>query len=261
MISLFHSIVLGIVEGATEFLPISSTGHLILVSKLLGLADSEFRTTFEVAIQLGAILAVLVVAWRRFLQWNIVKRIVVAFVPTAVIGFTLFRLIKEFLLQQPWIVVWALLIGGVLLLLFEQWHGKRQHVPHSLEQMSYRQAAVIGLVQAVAVIPGVSRSAATIVAGLAVGMERAVVVEFSFLLAVPTVLGATALDIAKTPTSVLHGHWNILITGALSAFVVAWLAIRFFLQFIRRHTFVPFGVYRIIVALLFLALFTTALRF
>ncbi len=261
MLSPFDAIILGIVEGITEFLPISSTGHLILASKLLKLADSEFQTTFEIAIQLGAILAVLVVAWRRFLQWNILKRIVVAFVPTAVIGFTLFRLIKEFLLQQPWIVIWALLIGGVLLILFEQWYGKRQHVPQSLEQMSYRQALLIGFAQSLAVVPGVSRSAATIVAGLAVGMERTAIVEFSFLLAVPTILAATALDIFKTPANVLHGNWNILIIGALAAFVVAWLAIRFFLQFVRKHTFVPFGVYRIAIALVFLVLLTTALRF
>lgn len=261
MISFFHAIILGIVEGATEFLPISSTGHMILASKILQIAKSDFVTTFEIAIQLGAILAVVVVSWRRFLQWEVLMRVVAAFIPTAIVGFILFKLIKDVLLQQPWIVVWALLIGGIALILFERWYRKQQPTTRELSTMSYRHALIIGLVQSLAVIPGVSRSGATIVAGLAVGMERAAIVEFSFLLAVPTILGATALDILKTPTSVLHGNWNVLIVGASAAFVVAWLAIRFFMRYIRRNTFVPFGIYRIAVALIFLVLFTTVLKF
>jgi undecaprenyl-diphosphatase len=259
-VNIFQAIILGIVEGLTEFFPISSTGHLILTSKLLKIADSDFVTTFEIAIQLGAILAVVVVSWRRFLQWNILKRIIVAFFPTAIIGFVLYKLVKEHLLQNPWIVVWSLLIGGVLLIVFERWYSTKTHGPQTLEQMSYRQAAFIGVVQALAVIPGVSRSAATIVAGLAAGLGRTAIVEFSFLLAVPTILGATALDVVKTSPDVLAGHWTALIIGTVTAFLVAWLAIRFFLRFVRTNTFVVFGVYRILVAIVFLVMFTTVLR-
>jgi undecaprenyl-diphosphatase len=250
--TILEAILLGVLEGATEFLPISSTGHLILARHLLGIAESPFTTSFLIAIQLGAIAAVVVSFWRSFLDIEVLKRLAAAFIPTAIVGFALYKLIKEFLLGSELTVVIALLVGGVALIIFEYFHTEREDGTDTLRAITYRQAFSIGLFQSVAVIPGVSRSAATIVGGLLLGLRRTAIVEFSFLLAVPTMLAATGYDLLKTYPTFSTGNIGTLAIGAVAAFAVALLAVRFLLNFIKTRTFTSFGIYRIVLALVFL---------
>ncbi len=250
--SFLHAFILGIVEGVTEFLPISSTGHLILAGKLLGTADSDFSKSFDIAIQLGAILSVVVLYWRSFLvKPEVLKRVAVAFLPTAAIGFVLYKLIKKFLMGNTAVVLWAMAIGGLILIVFERFHKEDAAAEDSVEKLPYPKAALIGVIQALAVIPGVSRSAATIVGGLSLGLKRKTIVEFSFLLAVPTMLAATALDLLKNAPSFSPDEFGALAVGGTTAFVTALLAIRFLMGYIRNHSFAAFGVYRIAAALAF----------
>lgn len=256
--NVIDTFILGLVEGVTEFLPISSTGHLILAGKVLGLPESEFLKTFDIAIQLGAILAVIVLYARSLLvNVEILKRVAAAFVPTAVIGFVLYKLIKKFLLANSGVVLWSLFLGGIFLVVFERVYRERNAARGDLARMSYRDAVLIGLFQSLAVVPGVSRSAATIVGGLILGMTRRAVVEFSFLLAVPTMLAATAWDLLKTSQDITLGprEWQMLGLGFVTAFAVAIVSIKFLLHFIQRHNFMSFGIYRICVAVLFWAVF------
>ncbi len=247
-----QAFLLSVVEGVSEFLPISSTGHLILASNLLQIQQSEFVKSFEIFIQLGAILAVVVLYWKTFFTnmegW---KRVIAAFIPTALIGFVLYKLIKQFLLGNTYVTVGALLIGGILLIVLELLYKKKEHHVDKIEQISYKNAVLIGIAQALAVIPGVSRSAATIISALFLGTKRKAAVEFSFLLAVPTMLAATTLDMAKSSFSFSPYEWSLMLVGFLGAFVTAIFAIRFLLQFIKLHTFIPFGIYRIVLAILF----------
>jgi undecaprenyl-diphosphatase len=247
-----HAIILSIIEGLTEFLPISSTGHLILGARVLGLDQDAFAKTFEIAIQLGAILAVVVLYWRRFLmEWATLKKIIVAFIPTAVVGLLLYKTIKDVFFENPAVVLWALLAGGVFLILFERWHKEADTDTADISAMTYKQSFLIGLAQSVAVIPGVSRAAATILGGLSLKLKRAVIVEFSFLLAVPTMAAATGLDLLKTAPDFAGREFALLAVGFIGSFVMAILAIKFMLRFIRQHKFTGFGIYRIILALVF----------
>ena len=250
--TIFESVLLGIVEGITEFLPISSTGHLLLASRLLELPQTEYLKTFEIAIQLGAILSVVVLYWRSFLDIEIVKRIGVALIPTLVIGFAFYGVVKNIFLESESIVLWALLLGGIALIAFELFHTEREDSPGTIAGISYVQSALIGVFQAIAIIPGVSRSAATIVGGLLLGVKRTAIVEFSFLLAVPTMLAATGYDVLKSASSFSGDQFLTLAVGFGTSFVVALLAIKWLLHFVRNHSFISFGVYRIAIALLFL---------
>jgi undecaprenyl-diphosphatase len=250
--NLLHVFVFGIVEGITEFLPISSTGHLMLTAKLLEIAQSEFVKSFEIAIQLGAILSVVVLYWSRLLAgWQIWKRLIIAFLPAALIGTVLYKLIKRFFLANLEVVLWSLFLGGLFLIVFELLHREKESAVDDLSDISYCQALVIGLFQSVAMIPGVSRAAATIIGGLVVGLKRKTIVEFSFLLAIPTMLAATALDLAKSAYIFKPEQFISLGVGFIASFVVAIIAIKFLLAFIKRHSFISFGVYRIAVALVF----------
>lgn len=244
-----HAIILGIVEGITEFLPISSTGHMILVGKLLGLQQTEFVKSFEIIIQLGAILAVVLMYWRRFLELETLKKLLTAFIPTAVLGLVFYGIVKTYLLESATLVLWSLLIGGIILILFEKF------MPHpstdESQELTYKQSFLVGLFQAIAMIPGVSRSAATIIGGLTLGISRAKIVEFSFLLAVPTMLSATVLDLSKSYSAFNAGDLPVLAMGFVVAFLVAWASIKYFLQYVRKHDFVLFGIYRIILAIIF----------
>lgn len=248
--NILAAFILGVVEGITEFLPISSTGHLILTSHVLGLESTEFLKSFEVIIQLGAIGAVISLYWRKLLtNWETMKRIIVGFVPTAILGLLFYKAIKQFLGSTE-VVLWALGIGGLLLILFEKMH----HEPvdeGSVEQISYKQAFLIGIFQACAFIPGVSRAAATIIGGLALGLRRTIAVEFSFLLSAPTMLAASVLDIYKNGGQFETNQLLSLGVGFITAFIVALFAIKFLLRFIKTHTFVPFGIYRIVLAIIF----------
>ena len=250
---LLNAIILGVVEGLTEFLPVSSTGHLILASRLLGLEQTDFLKSFEIAIQLGAILAVVVLYWRSLLfDISVLKRVLAAFLPTAIVGFVFYKLIKKFLIGNSQVVVWSLLLGGIGLIIFELVHKEKKEALDKLESISYRNAFLIGLFQSCAVIPGVSRSAATIIGGLLLGLNRKTIVEFSFLLAVPTMLAATLLDLLKSAGSFSPGQLMFLPIGFLTSFVVAIGSIKFFLHFIKTHNFIPFGIYRISAAIIFL---------
>ncbi len=249
--TIFDAAILGIVEGLSEFLPISSTGHLILANHLLQLSETAFIKSFDIAIQCGAILAVVVWYWRSFLNIEILKRLVVGFIPTGVIGLALYSIVKTYLLGNELVVLASLALGGVALIMFEYLHTESQSATSSLTDISYRQAFGIGLFQAVAIIPGVSRSASTIVGGLLLGLRRATIVEFSFLLAVPTMGAATALDLLKNYSTFSASDAGVLVVGFIAAFIVALGVIRFFLEYVRTRTFIPFGIYRIIIAALF----------
>ena len=249
--SYFAAIILGIVEGVTEFLPISSTGHLIITERLLALPTSDYLTSFSIIIQLGAILAVLTVYGKRLLtSWELMKRIAVAFVPTVLIGLAFYGVVKQ-LLGSPSVVLWALGIGGVLLIVFEKWYHEPADAHENLASIPYRTAALLGVAQSVALIPGVSRAATTIVGGLMLGLSRRAIVEFSFLLAIPTMAAASALDLYKNAGSFSAGQWDTLAIGFIVSWLVALLAIHWLLRYIRSHDFTLFGVYRIVAAIVF----------
>ncbi|MFA5261175.1 MAG: undecaprenyl-diphosphatase UppP [Candidatus Omnitrophota bacterium] len=249
--NLFHAFILGVVEGLTEFLPVSSTGHLILSARLLGLPQTEFLKSFEIAIQLGAILAVVVFYARSFLvKREVLKRILVAFIPTGIAGLAFYKIIKKFLLGSPDVVVVSLFLGGILLIVFEKFYREKPGAKEDLSRLSFRDAVLIGLFQSLAMIPGVSRSAATIVGGLVLGLRRKTIVEFSFLLAIPTMTAASAFDLLKSAGDLSWGAGQIslLAVGFVTSFAVAMISVKFLLHFIQRNNFVVFGVYRILAA-------------
>lgn len=244
--------IFGIVEGISEFLPISSTGHLMLTAHLLGIRQTEFIKSFEIVIQLGAIGAVAGLYWKTLLKrWDVWKRILLAFLPTAFLGAFFYKIIKKFLLGNNEIVLWALFLGGIFLIIFELLFRKKENVTGAITSISYGQSFCIGVFQSFAMVPGVSRAAATIIGGLSLGLTRKTVVEFSFLLAIPTMLAATALDLVKSAHTFNAQQFHLLFTGFCVSFAVAIIAIRFLLFFIKRHNFIPFGIYRIFVAILF----------
>ncbi|MHB1118365.1 MAG: undecaprenyl-diphosphate phosphatase [Minisyncoccota bacterium] len=251
---ILHALILGIVEGVTEFLPISSTGHLILAGELLKIPPTDFQKSFDIIIQLGAILSVIVLYFKTLFNIKTIKKLIVAFIPTGVIGLTFYHVVKTYLLGNPSVVLWSLFLGGIALIVFELWHKESGIPAVGIAEISYRQAALIGLFQSFAIIPGLSRSASTIVGGLLLGLNRTTIVEFSFLLAVPTMLAASGLDLIKNASSFSLDQFGILAVGFITSFVVAIGSIKFLLSFIKGHSFVPFGIYRIIVAVLFFAL-------
>lgn len=249
--NIFHAIILAIVEGVSEFLPISSTGHMILTSHLLGITESEFVKSFEIIIQLGAISAIV------FLYWNtlsksieIWKKIFVAFLPTAIIGFVLYKIIKLYFLGNIFLTLFSLFVGGIFLLWLERYYQQKNHTT-SIADMSYKQAFIIGLFQSVSVVPGVSRAAATIIGALMQGTTRKTAVEFSFLLAVPTMLAATALDLVKSKFTFSLQEYGLLFVGLLTAFLVALFVVKYFLHFVQTHSFTTFGWYRIVFSVLY----------
>lgn len=246
------ALILSLVEGLTEFLPISSTGHLVLASEVLQIQQTNFVKSFEIIIQLGAIFAILFLYWKMLLlNKEIFTKVIVAFLPTAFFGFLLYDVVKSALIGNAFITVFALLIGGIILIILELLYKQKDHHIDRLENISYLNAFFIGLFQSVSMIPGVSRAAATIIGALLLGTKRKTAVEFSFLLAVPTMFAATALDLVKTQFTFSSNELLLLSIGFIGSFITALIAVRFFLKLIQTHTFIPFGIYRIIVALLF----------
>jgi undecaprenyl-diphosphatase len=181
------------------------------------------------------------------------KRILAAFIPTAILGFLLYKVVKTYLIGNETIIVWALFLGGLILIVFELFHREKESAIDDISAIPYCKCFAIGIFQALAMFPGVSRSAATIIGGLALNLKRRTIVEFSFLLAAPTMLAASALDLFKSGSEFSSSQFGVLAVGFIVSFIVAILSIRFFLGFIKQHTFIPFGVYRIIVALIFMA--------
>jgi undecaprenyl-diphosphatase len=249
--TILQSLILGIVEGVTEFLPISSTGHLILAGELLKIGQSNFAKSFEIIIQLGAIFSVVVLYWKSFLHIENLKKLVVAFIPTGIIGLALYKVVKKQLIGNQSVVLWALILGGAALIIFEFWHKESEETTDSIARVSYKQSLCIGLCQSIAIIPGVSRSAATIIGGLLAGLTRKTIVEFSFLLAVPTMLAASGLDLLKNADSFSKNQLGVLAVGFVVSFVTAMVSIKFLLSFIKKHNFIPFGIYRILLTLVF----------
>jgi len=247
-----HAIILSIIEGITEFLPISSTGHMVLASKLLSIVQTDFVKSFEIIIQLGAIFAIIFLYWKTITKnLDVWKKIITAFIPTAIIGFLLFKIIKNYLLGNSLITVIALLVGGILLIILEKIYKEKEHHAENIEKISYKNAFLVGVFQSISVIPGVSRSAATIIPALFLGAKRKTAVEFSFLLAIPTMFAASGLDIIKSNFSFTPLEYSVLAVGFIGSFLVAILTVKFLLNFIKKHTFIPFGIYRIILAVVF----------
>ncbi len=240
----FTALILGALEGLTEFLPVSSTAHLVVASHLLGIdISNDSVKIFEIAVQIGAVTAIPIYYYRQFFQKKTIINLCAAFIPTAVIGL----LIKEFsllLLESLFVIAWALIIGGVVLIAIE-WYIRAY--PHKKVRMiTPGIAAIIGAAQSLALIPGTSRSGATIAAGLLLGIPRTTIAEFSFLLSVPTLGAATALALIKASSlTLVPGFVSILLVGMLAAFFTSLLVIHVFMQLIKRYTFIPFGMYRI----------------
>ncbi|BAV09140.1 undecaprenyl-diphosphatase [Filimonas lacunae] len=255
----FQSIVIAIIEGITEFLPVSSTGHMIIASSLLGIAEDDFTKLFEVAIQLGAIVSVVILYWKRFFplnRWAFYIKLIVAVIPALLLGFLFSDKIDE-LLESPTTVAVALLLGGIVLLFID-----RLFTTPAIEEeqgISYPKAFITGIWQCLAMIPGVSRSAASIIGGMQQKMTRNLAAEFSFFLAIPTMAAATGyklLKTFKTHPEILKDSHNLMLLalGNVIAFVVAMLAIKFFIGYIQKYGFKLFGWYRIIIGAVLLVL-------
>lgn len=252
--TLTQTIILSIIEGLTEFLPVSSTGHLIITSHLMGIPHSEFVKTFEIAIQLGAILSVVVLYFRRFIAGvEIYKKLAIAFLPTGLFGLLAYKTIKLYLFN-PFVVATMLLVGGIALIMLDRWTAKRTSVYKNLEDLSIRGALTIGAIQCLSMVPGVSRAAATIIGGVVAGYDRKQATEFSFLLAVPTMFTATAYDLLKTASDFTNEQWYLLLTGAVVSFVSAGIAIKFLIYVVANYGFKHFGYYRIVIGVLFFAI-------
>lgn len=256
--NIIHAIILAIIEGLTEFLPVSSTGHMIIGSTAMGIASDPFVKVFTVAIQFGAILSVVVLYWRRFFQnFNFYIRLFVAFLPAAVFGLLLKKYIDA-LLENIVVVALALIAGGVLFLFLDGYFERQSKRNTSVDDITLPKALKIGLFQVISMVPGVSRSAATIIGGLTQGLSPATAAEFSFFLAVPTMFAATCKslwDYVKDEGGTFSQHDMMMLTvGNVVGFVVAMIAIKAFISFLTKHGFKVFGYYRIVVGLIILGL-------
>lgn len=247
----FQAVVLAIIEGITEFLPVSSTGHMIIASSFFGISQEEFTKLFTIVIQLGTILSVVVLYFKRFFQsFDFYFKLLVAFIPAVVFGL-LFSKKIDALLENPVTVAFSLLVGGIILLKVDDWFSKETEVVSS-QEISYVTALKIGLFQCLAMVPGVSRSGASIVGGMTQKLSRTTAAEFSFFLAVPTMLGATVkkcYDYYKDGFVLTHDQINFLIIGNVVGFIVALIAIKSFIGFLSKNGFKLFGYYRIAVGL------------
>lgn len=248
---LLEIFILSLVEGVTEFIPISSTGHLVLASKLLGLVETNFIKTFLVVIQFGAILAVVVLYFKSFFSFTVLKKLFVAFIPAGFVGYKLYPIIKHSLIGNSGLTLQALFWGGVLLIVIESFIKQKKSNASMLKEVTYSQALLIGVFQSFSVVPGVSRSAATIVGGLLSGLNRQTAAEFSFLLAVPTMFAAASFDVWSTRNEIVQGGMLSLFLGTTLSFIFALFAIKFLVSYVQKHDFKIFGLYRIILAILF----------
>jgi len=243
---IIQAIILGIVEGFTEFLPISSTGHMIVVSDLMGLSQNAENKAFEVIIQLASILAILINFRDKFnfKEVSLWSKIFVAFLPLAIIGFIFRHQVKELFSVQ--IVAIMFIVGGIVFLVVEKFYTEKEHHVSDVEEVSFKQALIVGISQVFALIPGTSRSGATIIGGLLAGMNRKTSAEFSFLLALPVMLAAGGYDFLKHYHEFAGQNMVVLASGFVTAFVVAYITMKLFLKFLEKFTFVSFGWYRII---------------
>lgn len=252
----FKSFLLGIVQGFTEFLPISSTAHLFISIELLKIELNDFIKSFVIIIQLGSILAVVFLYWKKIIKnFNVYfKKILVAFFPTAIISLSLYSLVKNVFQESFLVISLALFFGGILIIKLENFYSKKQkEIATNLDwtkELTYKKCFLIGIFQAIAIIPGVSRSAATIFGGLSLGISRKSIVEFSFLLAIPTMLAASGFEIINSGLSFNKEEYLFLIIGFIFSFLVAILSIKLLLNYIKKNNFKIFAWYRILVGLL-----------
>lgn len=253
--NLIQTIILAIIEGLTEFLPVSSTGHMIIASSFMGIATDPFVKLFTIVIQLGAILSVVVLYFKRFFRTlDFYFKLIIAFIPAIIFGYLLSDRIDK-LMESPLTVAISLVVGGVILLFVDKWFNKP--TIHEEEQITYLTAFKIGLFQCLAMIPGTSRSGASIVGGMSLKLSRKVAAEFSFFLAVPTMFAATAkklLDFYKEGHTISHDQIQLMVIGNVIAFVVALLAIKSFIGYLNKNGFKLFGWYRIVAGLVIIAL-------
>lgn len=247
--NIFQVLLLSIVEGVTEFLPISSTGHLVLASEVLKIPQTEFIKSFLIIIQLGAIISIFFLYYKALLNTKIWPKILVAFLPSAVIGFIFYKLIKDVLIGNSLVTVIALLLGGLAFILIEKLNKK--DAVKNIEEIDLKTAFFIGIFQSISIIPGVSRSGATILGALLLGANRKSAAEFSFILAVPTMAAATGLDIFQTKLNFSGNELLMLAIGFIASFIFAALSVKLLVKYLQNHSFTAFGVYRIIVAILF----------
>ena len=258
--SILESIIVAVVEGLTEFLPVSSTGHMVITSSMLGIHKEEFTKLFEVSIQLGAILAVVVLYWRKFFEfkrWQFYAKLIVGVLPALLLGYLFADKIDE-MLEKPMVVAISLLAGGIVLLFIDK--AFKNPVVESEDQISFTKSFMIGCWQVISMIPGVSRSAATIIGGMQQKLTRNAAAEFSFFLAVPTMLAATGYKLIKyyqDHSGFSSNEIKQLAIGNVVAFIVAILAIKFFIGFLKKHGFKVWGYYRIVVGILLLILIYT----
>ena len=250
---------MSIVEGVTEFLPVSSTAHLVLASKLMGISQTGFVKSFEIAIQLGAILAVVVLYFKDLTaNYRVWPKIVLAFVPTAVLGFIFYGFVKTILIGNSVVTSGALIVGGLVFILIEKLYtnhteaqaGTSGNFFQELAKLPSRKLLSIGVMQSISMVPVVSRSAASIAGGMLVGLTKQTAIKFSFILAIPTMLAATSLDLYKSGFMFNPNELTVLTIGFLGSFGFALLAVKTFIGYLQKHSFVLFGIYRITIGLL-----------
>lgn len=250
----FDAIILSIIEGITEFLPISSTGHMVLASKILAIPQTDFVKTFEIAIQSGAIVAVVLIYGKSLLNdTEKFKKIIVAFIPTGILGFILYKFVKDVLIGNTTVTLWALFLGGLAIMGLETYLVRKTR-EITIEKLTYKKSFLIGIFQSISMIPGVSRSAATIIGAMLLGMSRQAAVEFSFMLAIPTMLAATGFDLLRSFKTLHVSDLPILLIGFLVTFLVAFIVVKWFLKFVQTNSLFWFGAYRIILAAAFFLL-------
>lgn len=250
---IFQAIILGIVEGITEFLPVSSTGHMIIVSSWIGLEQTSATKAFEMIVQLAAILAVLVNYKDKFTfeKIELWKKLFIAFLPLAAVGFVFRHQIKDLFSVQ--IVAIMFIIGGIVFLIVEKLYKESKTHITNVEDINYKQALIIGLAQVFALIPGTSRAGSTIIGGLMVGLSRKASAEFSFLLAFPVMLTVSGYDLLKHYNEFSNENLIVLISGFVTAFIIAYITMKLFMKFLDKFTFVSFGIYRIVFGVILLA--------
>lgn len=264
--TIWQSVILGIVEALTEFLPVSSTAHLILASKLMGMESSSFLSSFEIIIQLGAILAVAIIfakeVWSNKKMW---AKIIWAFIPTAVLGFLAYKVVKEYLLQGQLITGIVLILGGIMFIIWEKfWFKETKTEGKEIDDLTNIQAGTVGGWQALAFIPGMSRSAVSTLGGMVAGLKKSEAVKFAFILAVPTMVAASGYDALKTGIDMWQGEiaWltgseiGMLVVGLIVTFIVAMLTVKFFTKLMsKKNSFIYFGIYRVLIGIVWLFLF------
>jgi len=250
---MLSALFLGIIEGLTEFLPISSTAHLIIANRLLGLPQNEYWKFFEIFIQAGAILAVVTVYFQELFNHKQNLKLLFSFLPTAVVGLLLYNVIKNVFFNSLILIAFSLIIFGLLFLVIE-WliKNKRIVLKHKLEKLTIKQALFIGVMQSLAVVPGVSRSGAALVGSLLLGYDRRQGAQYSFLLAVPTILLAAIFDLLKTDFRVVSSNFGLTLIGLVSAYISALFVIRWFMKFLENNSLIIFGFYRLVVGILLL---------